>query len=415
MARLPGSQRIPRSLCTTRSAARCPPALHRLRRPLIPHLHPPHIHHPPAAPFTSHPSSPPIPRIPAYTHTARWTHRTPPPPRSLLSSHPPLPPPYPIALYRWACASTILLFGFLAELPLLLTWRLLRSLASLTPAPLSPLLSRLSLRPLTLSYHLRIRYAHLTLHTLHLHLTVINHNPSPFLIHTPQAPPYLFIQTNQTSLLDSLTLHAASHLRLLHLLPPTPPHAPTPFLLSTPHLLLNWEFALFPLWGWVQSVTSVWLVRGWRWQCRGAVDRVMRRMRRGGDSFYMSVEGRRMGGGDGGGGGGELGEYKGGAGVVAVGVGAVVVPVVMKGSRQAMGVGEWRVREVGVTVIYEEAIDARGLQFEDRRKVISRIRDAYERVRREEQGEEEEEMGRRATSSVGEGKRGEKVPMGVAS
>ena len=397
MLRLPGLQRNSVSLRAAHNLRRC---LAAQRQPCPPSSRPRPtcIHRLPFARFSSEPSPPPKPRLPAYTLIAPWRHSSPPPTPCLLTSPPPPPPPYHVALLRWCSASAILLIGFLLELPLLLIWRLLHLLARISPSSssLSSHLSRLSLLLLSLSYHLRVRYTHLTLHTLHLHLRVINHNPSPsFLLHHP--PPHLFIQVNQTSLLDSLAFHAASHLLLLHSLPPSlpplPPHPTLPFLLSTPHLLLNWEYALFPLLGWVQALTSVWVVRGWTAQARAAVARVMGRMRRG-ESFYMSVEGRRVVGGDG----GDVGEYKVGAGVVAVGVGAVVVPVVMKGLRQAMGVGEWRVREVGVTVVYEEVIDARGMSFEDRRKVIGRIREAYERVRQEEEVEERQDRAGRTAA-----------------
>jgi len=78
---------------------------------------------------------------------------------------------------------------------------------------------------------------------------------------------------------------------------------------------------------------------------------------------------------------------------------------VMKGVRQAMGWGEWRVREVHITVTYEEAIHVQGLHYHDRRALTQRIREKYEHAVREEE-EAEEASGRMGRGSDGRWRRG---------
>jgi len=70
--------------------------------------------------------------------------------------------------------------------------------------------------------------------------------------------------------------------------------------------------------------------------------------------------------------------YRTGAAVAAIAARAVVVPVMMRGVRQCMPKGSWRVRAGVCEVLYDEVIDAAGMQYEDRQRLTARIRDRYE-------------------------------------
>ena len=175
-----------------------------------------------------------------------------------------------------------------------------------------------------------------------LRLEVKDHNAGRY-----GAPPYLFLQLNQTSLIETFLMHAA---------------LPRPFL-----VFMNIEYAALPFIGWVTLAQgSVVVVRQWSAQARRAVDRAVRALRRG-ESFYMSIEGRRSPD-------GRLGPYKKGAAVLAIQSGATLVPLVFRGAREALPPGEWRVRPQRVTIELLPAIETTGLRYEDRDALVERLR-----------------------------------------
>ena len=374
MLRVLGLQRVCRtSSCVALSHVIFPPGggSTRLRR------HHPFVWHSP-----SNSASPTVTRSSGFVCRSSF-----PPPCSLTSPSPP-PPSFLGALLSWTTASAVLVTGFVLELPLLFTWRLLHTLTNHSPPVLSFLFARPALVLLTVAYHLRIRYCYLLLSCFGVRLTVINRNAEPFLVHTR---PYLFVQCNQTSLLEPVCFQAASYAALRARLS-AGARWQSPFTLSTPHFFVNWQYGSWPLLGWVQGLTATWVVRTWPSQARGALDRMIRRMRPASpsvppDSFYISPEGYRSTD-------GVLGAYKTGAAVAAIGAGAIVVPVVMKGAQQAMGWGEWRVREVGITVVYAETIDPQGMGYDDRGRLTAAIRERYEDVVREQEEEAKKERER---------------------
>ncbi|HYO51922.1 lysophospholipid acyltransferase family protein [Archangium sp.] len=175
-----------------------------------------------------------------------------------------------------------------------------------------------------------------------VHVEVKDHNEGRY-----GAPPYLFLQLNQTSLSETFI---------------TPAALPRPFL-----LFMNIEYAALPFAGWVPlSQGSVVVVRQWSAQARRAVDRAASALRRG-ESFYMSIEGRRSPD-------GRLGPYKKGAAVLAIQSGATLVPMVFRGTREVLPPGEWRVRPGKVTVELLPAIETTGLRYEDRDTLVERLR-----------------------------------------
>ncbi|NMO20866.1 1-acyl-sn-glycerol-3-phosphate acyltransferase [Pyxidicoccus fallax] len=161
------------------------------------------------------------------------------------------------------------------------------------------------------------------------------------------APPYLFVQLNQTSLSETFLTYQA---------------LPLPVL-----IFMNIEYAALPFAGWIPlSQGSVVVVRQWSAQARRAVDRAVRALRRG-ESFYMSVEGRRSPD-------GTLGPYKKGAAVLAIQSGATVIPMVFRGAREVLPPGEWRMRPGDVTIELLPAISTRGMTYEDRDALIEQLR-----------------------------------------
>ena len=343
---------------------------------------------------------------PAVCTTRRWvTHSRPRTHAQLLTTETssslrtlgyldPVPPPPPIlaALFRWTIASAILAFGTCIELPLLVVWRVLHTLSprrdDLTPA----MLQRVRHSLLSLSYHCRIRYCYHVLRALHVTVRVVNHNRQPFAL---DIRPHLFVQCNQCSLLEPLCFHAASYIeyraRKARRLP-----CEVLGLLSTPHFFINVEYGLWPLLGWVQGLTAVWVVRQHKQQARRALDRMIHRMSSRAnivsanhssadlpapslpsaalwpDSFYISPEGGRSSS-------PSPQPYRTGAAIAAISACAVVVPVIMRGVRQCMPKGEWRVRGGECEVLYDEVINSTGLRYEDRQQLTAHIQARYER------------------------------------
>ena len=326
----------------------------------------------------------------------------------ILGYNDPVPPPpsIPTALFRWTIASSILVVGTCLELPLLITWRILHNVGPTLP----PLLRRFNRSVLSLSYHCRIRYCYYVLRALHVHLHIVNHNSKP--LNLAQRP-HLFIQCNQHSLLEPLCLHAASYIQyqLLHSQQQQQQQQQKQridvlSLLSTPYFFINVEYGLWPLLGWVQGLTAVWVVRQNKWQARRALDRMIHRMNPYAqlvsanhpavlasepcsatpsaavdsataaavwpESFYVSPEGGRSSS-------VLLQSYRTGAAIAAISASAVMVPVIMRGVRQAMPKSEWRVRGGVCEVLFDEVIETKGLQYEDRQSLTNEIRTRYER------------------------------------
>jgi 1-acyl-sn-glycerol-3-phosphate acyltransferase len=161
------------------------------------------------------------------------------------------------------------------------------------------------------------------------------------------APPYLFLQLNQTSLSETFLTYRA---------------LPVPV-----RLFMNVEYAALPFIGWVPlSQGSVVVVRQWKAQARQAVDRAVRALKQGA-SFYMSIEGQRSHD-------GALGPYKKGAAVLAIQSGATLVPMVFRGVREVLPPGEWRVRPGAAVIELLPAIPTHGLRYEDRDALVEQLR-----------------------------------------
>ena len=301
------------------------------------------------------------------------------------------PPSIPTALFRWTVASSILALGTCIELPLLITWRILHTLSQRSSDSAASLLERVNHRILSLSYHCRIRYCHHALRALRVTVRVVNHNKQPFAL---DRRPHLFVQCNQHSLLEPLCFHAASYIEYTAR-KQRGQSCDVLCLLSTPHFFINVEYGLWPLLGWVQGFTAVWVVRQYKQQARQALDRMIHRMRPHAhlvsanqlsagqpaatppssalrpDSFYVSPEGGRSSD-------PLLQPYRTGAAIAAISASAVIVPVIMCGVRQCMPKGAWRVRGGVCEVLYDEVIETSGMRYEHRQLLTTKFQSRYE-------------------------------------
>jgi 1-acyl-sn-glycerol-3-phosphate acyltransferase len=162
-------------------------------------------------------------------------------------------------------------------------------------------------------------------------------------------PPYLFVHLDQTSLTESFVVPLA---------------VPVHF-----RVMINLEYALLPLLGWaVLAMRNVVVVRQWPAQARRAVARAERILRRG-ESFFLSIEGRRSLD-------GSLSPYKKGATVLAVATETPIVPIVVFGARERLPHGAWRVRPGEVRVKFCAPIATAGA---DRAALLAELRALAER------------------------------------
>ena len=134
----------------------------------------------------------------------------------------------------------------------------------------------------------------------------------------PQQGPYIFALLNQTSLVESLIC----------------PEIPVPF--ST---FANVEYLLLPFAGWLCAAAgAIPVVRQWRWHRRRAVARANAFLaQHPSHAMYMSVEGQRSPN-------GRLGPYHLGCARMALANSATIVPLVIRGARECLPYGSWRLR-----------------------------------------------------------------------
>jgi 1-acyl-sn-glycerol-3-phosphate acyltransferase len=160
-------------------------------------------------------------------------------------------------------------------------------------------------------------------------------------------PPYVFVQLNQTSLAETFIL---------------PSRIPVPY-----SLLMNIEYALLPFVGWCYALCgNVVVIRQAPRLARRAIDCAVRLLHRR-RNLVVSIEGRRSRD-------GRLSPYKKGPAILAIRGRATIIPVIVRGARERLPFGAWRVEPGAASVTLCEPISTRGLSYEDRDTLIARLR-----------------------------------------
>jgi 1-acyl-sn-glycerol-3-phosphate acyltransferase len=133
-------------------------------------------------------------------------------------------------------------------------------------------------------------------------------------------------------------------------------------------VLYKAELRKLPILVWAFDLAGfVPLERGNREQSLPAVDRAAEALRRG-TSFMIYPEGTRSRT-------GELLPFKKGGFIMAIKAQAPVVPVAIKGARDAMRKGSPIIRPVTVRVRFGEPVETRGLTLGDRDELVARVRE----------------------------------------
>jgi 1-acyl-sn-glycerol-3-phosphate acyltransferase len=136
--------------------------------------------------------------------------------------------------------------------------------------------------------------------------------------------------------------------------------------------IINFEFALYPVIGWLTALISFTIVRQWPSQAKRTLNRAGAFLRAGGN-VLISIEGKRSRD-------GRTNEYKKGPVVMAINNQSNLVPVIIYGSRTCLPYGSLRARPGTLKVRFLEPIPTRGLSYEDR----NRLRDKLIQVARAE-------------------------------
>ncbi len=141
-------------------------------------------------------------------------------------------------------------------------------------------------------------------------------------------------------------------------------------------LVVNIEFAFFPVAGWLSMLQgAVPIVRQRPEQAKRALASVVRRLREG-ENFGISIEGRRSPD-------GRLSPYKKGPVVLAIEAGATIVPFMTHGEYRLWPRGARWPRPGVIELVAYPPIPTRGLTYADRDDVVRSLRELAERERRE--------------------------------
>ena len=130
--------------------------------------------------------------------------------------------------------------------------------------------------------------------------------------------------------------------------------------------LVNIEYALIPVFGWVMFLFSWVIIRQWPKQAKKTMQKVETFLQQGGN-LWISIEGKRSKD-------GSLSPYKKGPVVLAINAKAKIVPVIHTGVRDCLPYGKWRIRPGKVTIRYCKAIPTKDMQYDDRQEIVNNLR-----------------------------------------
>lgn len=130
--------------------------------------------------------------------------------------------------------------------------------------------------------------------------------------------------------------------------------------------IFNIEYVLIPFIGWAAFTFGLVIVRQWPRQAKKTLKKAISYLHKGID-FHISIEGRRSKD-------GTLSPYKKGPVVLAIQAGVAIVPIVCHGFGECLPYGEWKIRPGKVKIKMLKAISTKGLTYEDRNMLVSRLR-----------------------------------------
>ena len=129
--------------------------------------------------------------------------------------------------------------------------------------------------------------------------------------------------------------------------------------------IINFEFALYPIQGWLAALGSFVIIRQWPNQAKRVLSKTNDYLQAGGN-ILISIEGKRSRN-------GEISEYKKGPIVMAINNHSNIVPIIIYGSRACLPFGSLRVRPGSIELRFLKPISTKDLAYEDRNVLLERI------------------------------------------
>ena len=122
--------------------------------------------------------------------------------------------------------------------------------------------------------------------------------------------------------------------------------------------IINFEFAFYPVIGWLTTLVSFTIIRQWPAQAKRTLNRASGFLKSGGN-VLISIEGKRSRT-------GKVNEYKKGPIVMAINNQSNIVPIIIYGSRACLPYGSLLLKAGTVKLRFLKHISTAGLQYEDR-------------------------------------------------
>lgn len=132
----------------------------------------------------------------------------------------------------------------------------------------------------------------------------------------------------------------------------------------------NIEYALIPFIGWISWIFGWVIIRQNRSQSIRQYKKAENYIRKGG-AVFLSIEGKRSID-------GSLSRYKKGPAILAIQAEAMIVPLIILGSRNCLPFGEWKIRPGRVMIKVLDEITTKGMKYEDRDLLVNRLRKTAE-------------------------------------
>ncbi len=129
--------------------------------------------------------------------------------------------------------------------------------------------------------------------------------------------------------------------------------------------LINFEYALIPFFGWFLAMVSYVIIRQLPKQAINTIDRTTQYLQNGGN-MWLSIEGRRSKN-------GTLSSYKKGTVVLAIKAQVNIVPVIIVGAGNCIGLTVNTNEQKTIVIKFLEAIPTRGLNYKDRNAVVDQL------------------------------------------
>ena len=129
--------------------------------------------------------------------------------------------------------------------------------------------------------------------------------------------------------------------------------------------IVNLEYAIIPFFGWAMWIFCWVIIRQWSSQAKKTLARAEAFLQNEGN-LWMSIEGKRSEN-------GSLSQFKKGPVVMAIQAQAKIVPVIIYGTKECLGYGNWRIRSGRVVVRLLEAIPTIDMRYEDRDELVNQL------------------------------------------